>query len=571
MHDDLGPITLVVPPPVGDPDGSLARGDRVGDNYEILELLGGGGMGRVYRARHLRLGREVALKVIKGHCIDPEAIRRFEREMEILGRLDDPHLVRATDAGEGPDGRLFLVMDLVPGSDLGRLVQARGPLPLADACELARQAALGLQAVHEKGFVHRDIKPSNLMLTPDGVVKVLDLGLARLVEDAADSLITQSGSFGGTADYLAPEQASDLRAATIRSDLYSLGCTLYCLLAGRPPFGDDRHRSLASKILAHREEPVAPITDFRPELAGAGELLRLLDRLLAKAPASRPAEPREVAEALGPLTAGHDLPGLFDDRAGPRPRAVAAPQPSSASPWRRLRRPAAAACALLAIGLGVAAPFFSRGCEPPEALNPLAASPLRIESLTVQHYRGDPARLRGTIGVLSQVARFNDNVRVEARLNAPAYCYLIALNPDGSTQLCPKSAEHASPGRTAAIVYPAEADDYYGLTDGTGLQAFVLVASRRPLPSFASWPARAGLPWTAAKAGEAWRYDGRDLAPLGDSVRGTERRVSPAPAPFAATCRYLSRLPGVDAVQAIAFPVLPAEDVEPKASPTPTR
>jgi hypothetical protein len=104
-----------------------------------------------------------------------------------------------------------------------------------------------------------------------------------------------------------------------------------------------------------------------------------------------------------------------------------------------------------------------------------------------------------------------------------------------------------------------------------GLQAFVLVASRRPLPSFDSWPARAGLPWTAIKAGEAWRYDGRDFAPLGDSVRGTERRVPPAPAPFAATCRYLSRQPGVNSVQAIAFPVLPAEDVEPKTSPTPTR
>ena len=554
---------------MGDPDGSLARGDRVGDNYEVLELLGGGGMGRVYRARHLRLNREVALKVIKGHCIDPEAIRRFEREMEVLGRLDDPHLVRATDAGESPHGRLFLVMDLVPGYDLGRLVRERGPLPLADACELARQAALGLQAVHEKGLVHRDIKPSNLMLTPDGVVKVLDLGLARLVEDAADPL-TRPDAFGGTADYLAPEQADDLRAATIRSDLYSLGCTLYCLLAGRPPFGDDRHRSLPSKLLAHREEPVAPITAFRPELAPGRELLRLLDRLLAKDPASRPAEPREVAEALGPLSAGHHLPGLFDG-VRPRPPADVPPRPPSASPWRRLRRPAAAACAVLAIGLGVAVPLFPKWHIPLEKPNPLAASPLRIESLTVQHYRGDPARLLGTVGVLSRAAWFDDNVRVEARLNAPAYCYLIALNPDGSTQPCPKSAGHAAPGRTAAIVYPAEADDYYGLTDGTGLQAFVLVASRRPLPPFDSWPARAGLPWTAAVAGEAWRYDGRDFAPLDDSVRGTERRVFPAPAPFAATCRYLSRLPGVDAVQAIAFPVLPAEDVEPKASPTPTR
>src|SRR5262249_48278346 len=159
--------------------------------------------------------------------------RRFEREMKAVGQLDHPNIVRATDAGRSR-GRHFLVMDLVPGCDFARLVQRLGPLPLADACESARQAALGLQAIHEAGLLHRDIKPSNPMLTPDGGVKVLDLGLVRMVAAPSDSLSRVDG-LAGTLDYMAPEQGRALHAATIASDLYSLGCTLYCLLAGRPP------------------------------------------------------------------------------------------------------------------------------------------------------------------------------------------------------------------------------------------------------------------------------------------------------------------------------------------------
>jgi hypothetical protein len=192
---------------------------------------------------------------------------------------------------------------------------------------------------------------------------------------------------------------------------------------------------------------------------------------------------------------------------------------------------------------------------------PPPPAPLEIESLEVTRYHGDSDETLGAIGVLTWNAQFNDNVRVKARLSAPGYCYLIALNPDGTIQLCPKAQEDAPPSRADKIVYPS--DSYYGLTDGTGLQAFVLVASRKPLPAFASWPARAGLHWSSAAAAMTWRYDGRVFESLGDLPRGTERHASTAPAPFDAICRYLRHLPDVDAVQATAFPVLPAEERKP--------
>ncbi|WP_197446760.1 serine/threonine-protein kinase [Tautonia plasticadhaerens] len=453
----------------------MAVGEVVGERYEVLGPLGHGGLGQVYRAPHRGLGREVALKIIRAGRHDEHAVRRFEREMKAVGLLDHPNLVRATDGGVSR-GRPYLVMDLVLGNDLERLVRRLGPLPVAEACELARQAARGLQALHEKKLVHRDIKPSNLMLTPEGVVKVLDFGLARLVEDVADSL-TQNGSMGGTADYLAPEQADDLRSATIRSDLYSLGCTLYCLLAGRPPFGDDRHEGLTRKIVAHRQEPVPPITRFRPELAGMPGLLCLQDRLLAKKPVVRPAEPREVAEALAPWAVGHDLSRLFDDDMASLPKGEPISETSSIasetfpSPGRWRRRAGWAAAVL---GLGAVVGIISRNPEvegqggpaPPVPVAPdaapapdLAATPLVIESLDVERFQGNTRTGQGTIRVLTFSTRSNDNVRVKAQLNEPAYCYLIALNPDGSVSFCPKAEEGTPPSPTTEIDYPAGAGD----------------------------------------------------------------------------------------------------------------
>ena len=190
--------------------------------------------------------------------------------MKAAGRTNHPNVILATDAGEY-QGWHYLVMELVSGTDLMRQIQRSGPMTVADACEAIRQAALGLQAIHEVGLVHRDIKPPNLMLSTDGTVKVLDLGLARLVDDSCDAL-TSAGSMGGTADYMAPEQAIDLRSATIASDLYSLGCTLYCLLAGHPPFGNGNYPSFASKLMAHSSAIVPPIATLRPELANFPEL-----------------------------------------------------------------------------------------------------------------------------------------------------------------------------------------------------------------------------------------------------------------------------------------------------------
>jgi serine/threonine protein kinase len=574
-------------------DARLAPGERL-DDYEIVAPLGCGGMGQVYRVRHVRLDRAFALKVIASRHIQRESVRRFERELRAAGRTNHPNVILATDAGESR-GLHYLVMELVPGTDLARLVKRIGPLPVADACEVIRQAALGLQAIHEAGLVHRDIKPQNLMLTPEGSVKVLDLGLARLVGEAGGT-ITWDGAPGGTADYMAPEQALNLHSVGITADLYSLGCALYCLLAGTPPFGDGRFSSFASKLFAHREEPVPAIATLRPELARQPELLRLLDRLLAKDPASRPSEPRATAEALAPLAVGHDLPKLFGNPpasgrdAAPTPSSEPIPTLVSSSSRTARRRPRPSILvpgAVLCLGLILGLFAWGRGSQrpgerpisvpSPSSPHPAAPSPtpelapaLRIMSLEVEDYRGDQPQLQGTIGDFTHAARFEDNVRISARLSAPAYCYLIALNPNGLMQLCPKAAEHEPPRRTAEIVYPAAPDFYYGLTDGTGLQAFVLVASRRPLPPFAAWPARAGIPWTSTTTAGAWRFDGHDFAFLGAPRRGTERRrPSAAPAPFAAVCHYLSSLPDVDAVHATAFPVLPAAAATTSSNPAP--
>lgn len=276
--------------------------------YELLERLGQGGMGTVYKALHTRLKRPVTLKVLpKDRMEDVQAVARFQREMEAVGRLDHPHLVRAFDAGEA-NGQPYLAMEFLEGLDLARLVRRSGPLSVANACEAVRQAALGLQHAHEHGLVHRDIKPSNLLLTAAGQVKVLDLGLARLTSDEslADDM-TGSGQLLGTGDFIAPEQGQDPRQADARSDLYALGCTLYFLLAGEAPFGRAPYDTFLQKVLAHAQEPLPPIPSQRADLSA--DLVAILGKLTAKAPSERFQTAAEVAQALEAYTAGHSLQG----------------------------------------------------------------------------------------------------------------------------------------------------------------------------------------------------------------------------------------------------------------------
>ncbi len=361
--------------------------------YRLTRPLGRGAMGCVYEALHTRLKRVVAVKLLSGRRgSDLPSLARFQREMEAVGKLDHPHIIRATDAGES-DGVPFLVMEFVDGPDLGRVVKACGPLTTPDACEAIRQAALGLQHAHEHGLVHRDLKPSNLLLGPGGVVKVLDLGLALIQgEQAHEEGLTATGQLLGTFDYMAPEQAEDTHAVDVRADLYSLGCTLYHFLAGRPPFAGEGQRSFRSKMRAHAETPPPPID--RPESPLPAGLETLLARLLAKDPADRPATPAALAEALAPFTAGSDLAGLLararladasevaqaavgtaDQRAGVAPSTT--PGDDDEKPSPAVRRPrkgrrvlvfGMAALLLAAVGAAVAAPFFRPRQAVPAAL-----------------------------------------------------------------------------------------------------------------------------------------------------------------------------------------------------------
>ncbi|MBI2809087.1 MAG: protein kinase [Planctomycetes bacterium] len=278
----------------------LAPGTRIRD-YCIESLLGCGGMGEVYLAHHTKLNRRVAIKVLPDDLAkDPVAIKRFQRSVQLLARLDPhPNLAWAMDAGE-QDGLHFLVMEHVAGQNLKTVVQREGPLKVDRACAIIRQAALGLDHAHRARIIHRDVKPSNLILADDGMVRLIDFGLARhhLIARTkdGDSSLTQIGAVLGTLDYLAPEQALDPRCADARSDLYSLGCTFYFLLSGAPPFAD---RDPFKKVVAHAFETPAAIQSLRADVPAA--VAEVVHRLLAKTPKDRYPSARALIDALDSL------------------------------------------------------------------------------------------------------------------------------------------------------------------------------------------------------------------------------------------------------------------------------
>ncbi len=287
---------------------------RVFGEYTVLDRLGAGGMGEVFKARHRRMNRIVAIKVLASAAMrSPDAVKRFQREVEAAARLSHPNIVTAYDAGE-QDGVHYLVMEYVAGRDLSSLLRERGPLPPADVVNYLVQAARGLGYAHNKGVVHRDIKPGNLLLDEEGTVKVLDMGLARFDAAAGDVLtaaqegLTQSGQVMGTVDYMAPEQAFDTRQADARADIYSLGCTMYRLLTGESLFTGE---TLVQKLLAHREQAIPSLRAARPELSEA--LDRILARMVAKQPQERYAS---MGELIHDLEAVHSrslpLPPDFD-------------------------------------------------------------------------------------------------------------------------------------------------------------------------------------------------------------------------------------------------------------------
>jgi serine/threonine protein kinase/class 3 adenylate cyclase len=297
---------------------------RVG-NYELEEVIGAGGMGDVYKAHHTQFGRVRAVKVIKPQFVvagHQDVIRRFYNEIKAVGRLEHKNIVVAIDSSSPDDKLHYLVMEFIEGLSLDEMVTRHGPLPVAESCEIIRQAARGLQYIHKHEMVHRDIKPSNLMVTlvdadqisgdstlvdneegERAVVKILDLGLALLAVDNQDRLTRFDHKAMGTGMYMPPEQWKTT-SVDIRADIYSLGCTLYHLLAGNPPFFDSDLRPEK----AHEKSAVPPIRSSMQPLPR--KLWDVLQKMLEKRPEDRYGSPAEVAAALAPFAEGHQLAAL---------------------------------------------------------------------------------------------------------------------------------------------------------------------------------------------------------------------------------------------------------------------
>jgi WD40 repeat protein/serine/threonine protein kinase len=264
--------------------------------YLLVDRIGAGGMGHVYRARHRLMKRTVAIKVLSPDRVkNEESVRRFDREVELAARLSHPNIVQAYDSG-AMNGRHFLVMEFIDGLDLSSLVKQQGPRPVDEAVKCLKQAAEGLAFAHTQGVIHRDLKPSNLLVDKTGTVKISDFGLATLgeTEGSGQAELTVAGQVMGTTDYMAPEQAVNMRQADARSDIYSLGCTLYRVLANETPYGGE---TVVEKLLAHREKPIPSLREKRPDVPEALEAI--YQKMMAKKPEDRYQRADELAAALG--------------------------------------------------------------------------------------------------------------------------------------------------------------------------------------------------------------------------------------------------------------------------------
>jgi serine/threonine protein kinase len=266
--------------------------------YKVLEKLGSGGMGQVFLCEHKLMRRRVAVKVLPvNKAQDPSSLERFYREARAVAALDHPNIVRAYDIDQD-DNLHFLVMEYVDGSSMQDMIKKTGPMDPNRACHYMYWSAVGLQHAHANGLIHRDIKPGNILVDRTGVVKILDLGLARFFNDTEDLLTKKyDESVLGTADYLAPEQAVDSHTVDGRADIYSLGATFYFLLTGQPPFAEG---TVAQKLLWHQTRSPKPIRDLRPQVPG--EVIRVIEKMMSKKPEDRYATPGQLADVLLPFT-----------------------------------------------------------------------------------------------------------------------------------------------------------------------------------------------------------------------------------------------------------------------------
>jgi serine/threonine protein kinase len=491
--------------------------------YELLAKIGCGGMGEVYKARHRLMSRIVALKVIQDRRLDdPQAILRFRREIRSLARLDHPNIVRAYHADL--DGEThFLVMEYVQGMNLAEMVAARGPLSIPQACSFIHQAAAGLQHAHEQGLVHRDLKPSNIVVTPEGKVKLLDLGLALgRTQYSSTPAGAPSGVVLGSPDYMAPEQWLDSQTVDIRADIYSLGCTLYHLLAGRPPFAAPAYETTEAKMHAHAVAPPRSLEELRPHVPRG--LLVIIDRLLAKAPAGRFANPAQVQEALAPFAEGDAARG--DGARISRQRLLAA---------------CAASLAILTILFAWHPSLtFDKG-------------PIEITSV-YRHFGPWPDQ--EPMGVLDSSACEKDRVGIQIRFNKPVYASIIALDTNGEVQVCYEQSDVKTP--VSEIDWPKT----FGLTDGPGMQGFLVLSTEKPQPSYQEWQQkiRGSLPWRHCEGKWVWQADSKGIRRL-HVHRGDVLDLPKPPETVQELYGFLRHCPDIHAFELLVFPVQERADM----------
>ncbi len=357
--DEFAASTPVTPQSLGQ---SLI-GKRL-EHYELVEFVGGGGMGAVFRAIDTRLGRTVAVKVLSRDQNDEETIRRFRNEAQSAARLDHPHIARVHYVGEDA-GWNYIVFEFIEGINLRDYIYAHGVLSVSDALGYTLQVAEALQHAASRDVVHRDIKPSNILLMNDGQLKVVDMGLARLhqVETSSEDL-TASGVTLGTFDYISPEQARDPRVADVRSDIYSLGCTLYFWLAGQPPFPEG---TALQKLLKHNSDQPPDLRQFREDLPSG--MIQLVSKMLAKRPSQRFQTPAELIAEIHRIGNQLGITALITAHSG-----VAVQLPKA--PWWERALPWVAPFAALAVLLGFLEVFINRQNTPTVvALRPQVTGP----------------------------------------------------------------------------------------------------------------------------------------------------------------------------------------------------
>jgi hypothetical protein len=486
------------------------------------------GQAAAYLALDPDLERHVVLKRYHGDPGETE-------EGRALAKVASPFVARCYGI-ERIDGEVYLVVEYIPGRNLAE-VRRDGPMDPARVVRIMADLAEGVAAVHARGLIHRDIKPANVILHDDGRPRLVDFGLAAHLGSP------RLHEIAGSPPYMAPEQARGHGdRIDHRVDIFALGGVLYALLTGHPPYeGPDLGSTLA---LAEKGE-FPPPHQFAPKVPATIEAVCL--KAMAAAPENRHASAAEFARDLR--------------------RA-----------WLlvRLRRllPAAAAAVLL---IAAAAWLWPRGTSSPLAITGPSkapapgAGPIEVE-IAVTHYKDLGGKFAREVGVVSDRTLrsdpplFNDLMRVRVTLSRPAYAYLIALNPDGKDQLCLAAGGRSPDAPRRELDFPEDPKDHFKMNDGVGVQAFVLVASDRPLPEYDAWKSQVpgGLSWSPPSGDVLWTYDGpptSDPSRRRGQLRGDIVRREAAPEALVDLCDRLRKSPGVAAVHAVAFPIKPNQEI----------